>query len=81
MLEICWIFWNIWNNILKNKSHLIFLDAEKVTGNLNCTFLFKILEDKNFGNNFIKWIRSICISQKAQIIVNDTLTKSGEIQK
>ena len=48
---------------------------------MNWAFLFKVLEDRNFGENFIKWVKSIYTSQKAQIIVNRDLTKPREIQK
>lgn len=52
---------------------LVFLDAEKAFHNLNCVFLFTVIKEMNFGDNFIKCIRFIYTSQKAQIIVNKDL--------
>ncbi|XP_061495705.1 calcyphosin-2 isoform X3 [Rhineura floridana] len=43
--------------------------------------VYIVLEQMDFGDNFIKWIRSIYTSQKARIIVNGDLTDSCEIQK
>lgn len=36
-----------------------FLDAEKTFDNLNWLFMFKIPEDMNIRENFIKWDKSI----------------------
>lgn len=46
------------------KQALIFLDLEKTFDNLNWIFLFKVLEDMNFEDHFIKWVKSIDTSQK-----------------
>ena len=36
---------------------MIFLDFEKAFDSISWEFLFKILEESNFGENFIRWIR------------------------
>lgn len=38
----------------EKKNSLIFQDVEKALDNLNWTFLFKILEDMDFDEDFIK---------------------------
>lgn len=43
--------------------------------------MFKVLEDQNFGEHFIKWVKLIYNSQKQKIIVNQDLTKLYRIQK
>lgn len=67
-------FWNIWNHITNTRS-VPSLDAEKKFNNLSLVFLFNILEEMKFRENFIKWARFIYTSQKSQIIFNRDLTK------
>lgn len=57
------------------------IDADKTFGNLTYVFLFKIVEDMNFGRNFIKWVKYICTPWMAQIIVNKNSTKPHDILK
>lgn len=60
---------------------MIFLDAEKAFDCLNWTFMLKVLEDMDFGENFMSGINR-CIHHKKHIfIVNHELTKPHEIQK
>ena len=65
----------------EKQAGLIFLDAEKAFDNLNWTFMFKVLENMDFGDNFIQGIKSIYVSQKSHIIVNGDLTEPCHIQK
>lgn len=65
----------------QNKPHLIFLNAKKAFTNLNWTFLFKVLEHMNFGENFRKWVQLSYTSWMMQIAVNGDLTKPCEIQR
>lgn len=60
---------------------LLFLDAEKAFDNVNWEFMFKVLENKNFGENFIKAIKAIYKIQKAKIIVNEEETQECKITK
>lgn len=46
----------------EKQAMLIFLDAEKAFDNLNWAFLFKKLEDIDFGEDFIKWVSLIYTS-------------------
>lgn len=66
---------------MKKQCILIFLDAEKDFDHLNWTFWFRILKYMSLRHNFIKQVRSIYASQKAEIIVNGKLTKFYEVQK
>ena len=65
----------------EKQAALIFLDAEKAFDNLNWNFLFRTLEELDFGENFLKWGKSIYTSQKAQIIINGEVSKPCEIQR
>lgn len=43
----------------EKQTALIFLETEKAFDNLNWDFTSAILEDMNFGEACIKWVRSI----------------------
>lgn len=53
----------------EKQAALILLDAEKAFDCLNWIFMFKVLEEMTFGENFIKWVKSSYTSQSVKIIV------------
>lgn len=53
MLEKSWNILEYLERCNEKEAALIFLGAEKSFDNLKWTFLFKVLEETNFGENFI----------------------------
>lgn len=52
----------------------MFLDAEKAFDILNWVFMFKVLEDRDFGGKIFQGIKAVYTSQQAKII-NRNLSK------
>ncbi|XP_060543089.1 transmembrane protein 168 isoform X2 [Pantherophis guttatus] len=60
---------------------LAFLDAEKAFDRVDWNFLLKTLEKMDFGDQFILAVSAIYQEQKAQIIINGSLTTDFKIEK
>jgi hypothetical protein len=64
----------------KNKGRkfaLVSLDIKKAFDSVSHSFLEKTLEFFNFGPNFIRWVKLLCTSRKACVIMD--INKLGKI--
>ena len=60
---------------------ILLLDIQKAFDSVNHDFLFEVLKRFNFGETFIKWIRTIYSSRKSYIINNGFLTKPINMER
>ena len=59
----------------------IFLDQEKAFDRVNHSFLFKVMEKFNIGDNFINWVRLIYQNAKTRILINGHLTGKIDLKR
>ena len=60
---------------------ILLLDIYKAFDSVNHDFLFEVLKRFNFGETFIKWIRTIYSSRKSYVINNGFLTKPINMER
>lgn len=63
------------------KAAFMLVDAEKALNNVSWKFLWKIVESIAMGDHFTRGIRAIYEKQKANLIINNEMTESVQIEK
>ena len=64
-----------------NDGILLFLDFEKAFDSVEWNFLYKTLENFNFGNNFIKWMKILYTNPIFRTKNNGWLSKTVNMQR
>ena len=60
---------------------ILFLDFQKAFDTVNHDFLIQVLETFNFGNSFIKWVKTIYCNAESCLANNGWTSKPFHIQK
>ena len=60
---------------------LISIDQEKAFDRMSHSFIIKTLTKFNFGENFIKWVKTICTGTKSFVKVNGYKTFEFDIER
>ena len=60
---------------------LISIDQEKAFDRMSHNFIIKTLNKFNFGENFIKWVKTICTGTKSFVKVNGYKTFEFDIER
>ena len=60
---------------------IVLLDIYKAFDGVSHEFLFKVLNHFNFGENFIRWVKTFYSSRKSYVMNNGFLTKQIDMEK
>ncbi len=60
---------------------VLLLDIEKAFDSVSHKFLFKVLDYLNFGDNFIKWVKTFYSTRKSYVMNNGFLTKPIDMER
>ena len=60
---------------------IVLLDIHKAFDSVSHEFLFKVLNHFNFGENFIRWVKTFYSSRKSYVMNNGFLTKQIDMEK
>ena len=60
---------------------ILLLDIHKAFDSVSHEFLFKVLNHFNFGENFIRWVKTFYSSRKSYVMNNGFLTKQIDMEK
>ncbi len=64
-----------------NNAAILFIDFQKAFDSLEINFLEKCLRKFNFGNSFIKWVKTTYNNVNSCISINGWLSRSFEIER
>jgi len=60
---------------------VVLLDIQKAFDSVSHEFLFKVLDYLNFGDNFIKWVKTFYSTRKSYVMNNGFLSKSIDMER
>ncbi|KAK9063215.1 hypothetical protein SSX86_017085 [Deinandra increscens subsp. villosa] len=70
-----------WLNKRKKKAFLLKIDFEKAYDNVNWNFLLSIMSQMGFPQRWCDWIKGICVSSRAAVLVNGSPTFEFQCEK